>query len=328
MSAATAAAAALRPSSTRCGARESSTASLRLSGSPSAPLPITTGLRPVTEAILRPVGKPAPPRPVSPDSSNAGDQRRSGRLRQSAELLVVFDQTGTVRREQAVRAHRRPADANARVLGVIGVQPPHESDGHRQRAASGKEQKPAAAGIGPIAQCVRQRDRPQRVRRPVHGPEDPCAESVAQQAGDDHDGEQIERLPSPDPATAVGSCPETGRRSRRAVAARTGRRIAAPGGSATSSVPASAAKRWTSATANLGNASSGRPDRVAMPNASETVRKPSAVDPGAAAQRPQRFRWSCRGRAIRRGCGLRGHGPPAGRAGPACESNPALPTRG
>ena len=72
LSADTAAAATFRPSSTRCGARESSSASLWLSGSPSAPLPITTALRPVTDAILRPAGKPAPPRPVSPDRSSRG----------------------------------------------------------------------------------------------------------------------------------------------------------------------------------------------------------------------------------------------------------------
>jgi len=34
---------------------------LSLTGSPSAPLAMTTGRRPVMAAILRPVGNPAPP---------------------------------------------------------------------------------------------------------------------------------------------------------------------------------------------------------------------------------------------------------------------------
>ena len=70
------------PSSTRCGARLSSSASLALAGSDSPPLAMITvpaGLRSgparrpaaATARILRPAGNPAPPRPVSPDSSTA-----------------------------------------------------------------------------------------------------------------------------------------------------------------------------------------------------------------------------------------------------------------
>ena len=43
--------------------------------------------------------------------------------------------------------------------------------------------------------------------------------------------------------------------------------------------PASAAKRCTLATANLGSTKSGRADRVAMPRTSEMVMKASAVMP-------------------------------------------------
>ena len=62
-----------RPSSTRWGLRVSRTASLWLSGSPSMPLPTTTGFRApaATERTLVAVGKPAPPRPVSPLSVTA-----------------------------------------------------------------------------------------------------------------------------------------------------------------------------------------------------------------------------------------------------------------
>ncbi len=56
-------AATCRPSSTRCGAPTSSVRSLALAGSPSAPLPMTTGCRPAATArSLRCAGNRAPPR--------------------------------------------------------------------------------------------------------------------------------------------------------------------------------------------------------------------------------------------------------------------------
>ena len=70
-----AAAAAWMPSRTRWGDRRRSVLSLRLAGSPSAPLATTTGARPVrrpasaTAASLRCTGNAAPPRPVRPDSA-------------------------------------------------------------------------------------------------------------------------------------------------------------------------------------------------------------------------------------------------------------------
>jgi len=65
-------AAATAPSSTRCGARASSTLSFALAGSPSAPFATTTGaVRPATTASFRAVGNPAPPRPDSPARSTS-----------------------------------------------------------------------------------------------------------------------------------------------------------------------------------------------------------------------------------------------------------------
>ncbi len=78
----TASAASAIPSSTRCGARASSSRSLPLAGSDSAPFATTTvppgprsgpafRLACATARILRPAGKLAPPRPVSPDRSTS-----------------------------------------------------------------------------------------------------------------------------------------------------------------------------------------------------------------------------------------------------------------
>ena len=70
----TASAASWRPSRTRCGEIHSSDLSLSLAGSPSAPLPMTTGWVPasVTASSLRYTGKAAPPRPVSPADFSTG----------------------------------------------------------------------------------------------------------------------------------------------------------------------------------------------------------------------------------------------------------------
>ena len=73
----TASAASCRPSSTRCGEIHSSDLSLSLAGSPSAPLPITTGwvAASATAASLRCTGNAAPPRPVSPAALSTGMSR-------------------------------------------------------------------------------------------------------------------------------------------------------------------------------------------------------------------------------------------------------------
>ena len=70
----TASAASWRPSRTRCGEIHSSDLSLSLAGSPSAPLPMTTGwvLASATAWSLRCTGKAAPPRPVSPAACSTG----------------------------------------------------------------------------------------------------------------------------------------------------------------------------------------------------------------------------------------------------------------
>ena len=70
-------AASTAPSRTRCGDLAISTLSLALAGSPSVPLPITTGARPAaTAASLRAVGNPAPPLPVSPARSTSAISAR------------------------------------------------------------------------------------------------------------------------------------------------------------------------------------------------------------------------------------------------------------
>ena len=71
-------AATASPSSTRCGARASSNASLRLAGSPSAPLATTTGRRrdaPATARHLAATGNHAPPWPTSPLASSSSISR-------------------------------------------------------------------------------------------------------------------------------------------------------------------------------------------------------------------------------------------------------------
>ena len=87
-SAATARAASAPPSSTRCGSASRSARSLRLAGSPSAPLATTIARprEPATARILMAVGNAPPPRPSSParsiSSINAPARSRS-RLRPS-----------------------------------------------------------------------------------------------------------------------------------------------------------------------------------------------------------------------------------------------------
>ena len=101
LSAETAAAATSRPSSTRCGARESSCASLRLKGSPSAPLPITTGYAPGDRRELASGGEAGAAAPSQPGAIEPGDQIRCCRFGQRAELPLVFGQPGAARCEQA-----------------------------------------------------------------------------------------------------------------------------------------------------------------------------------------------------------------------------------
>ncbi len=148
--------------------------------------PTTTGLRPVTEAILRPVGKPPPPRP-----GQAGGlvKRRNQRPRRRRRALCRI-----VRDVRSVRDPARRADGAwpavpqcgavmsscaARRSGSSAYSVKLARSRHARAAATidrttrGERQKPRAAGIGAVAKRVRQRDRPQRVGRPVHRAEDP-----------------------------------------------------------------------------------------------------------------------------------------------------------
>ena len=136
------------PSTTRPGERESRTASLPLSGSPSIALPTTTGRCPATEASLRAVGKPPPPRPVSPASSTSrirpGASRwGSGYVRSRAEEpvgAVVLHRSGHRATTLAVRARPRSAyDGSRRHVTAAVTAPrtrlrPRPSTGTRRRS--------------------------------------------------------------------------------------------------------------------------------------------------------------------------------------------------
>ena len=117
-----AAAASAAPSSTRCGARRSRSLSLKLTGSPSAPLATTTGRRrpAATAASLRPAGKPPPPRPRRPLARHELDQpaRRGQRpvdrqVRVEPERQAVPPQAREQARQACVRSDRGACRAHA-----------------------------------------------------------------------------------------------------------------------------------------------------------------------------------------------------------------------
>ena len=83
-------AASWSPSSTRCGARLSRTASLALSGSPSAPLATTIGLAAGDRGDLAAGGKAGAAAPGQPAGHRAARSIRLPASRQRAESQVMF----------------------------------------------------------------------------------------------------------------------------------------------------------------------------------------------------------------------------------------------
>src|SRR3954470_2377135 len=98
-----------------------------------------------------------------------------------------------------------PRCSGAGVLGVIGVQPPHQRATDRDRATAREQQEPGVAGVGAVPECVRHGYRPQRVGRPVHRVEGSYPKPAAQQTGYHDHREHVEgERPQPEPERPVG----------------------------------------------------------------------------------------------------------------------------
>src|SRR4051794_8486166 len=208
------------PSSTRCGACVSRTASLAAAGSPSAPLPTTTGARRAARAAAATdrssvaVGKPAPPRPVSPavvaTSTASAEGSGPNAVRWSASQGAGAP-SRPVHSREAVMGSPVPEDGDAGAAGegrgrggqrrrsTFGWPGDATGPGHGGGAdddggaGQGERERPAGAEGGAGHQAVHERQRPQQVGRPVDGPPQPQGQPPPNQAGCDDHQHQLHR---------------------------------------------------------------------------------------------------------------------------------------
>ena len=175
----TASAASCRPSRTRCGANQSSAASLLLAGSPSAPLATTTGLPPAlaTADSFLATGNAAPPRPVRPAAPTSLDQRSAADPLPGRAGASARPGRGRARgrRRRPVRGPRpgaaaagraRPAPPGGRFRSLWS-----RVDGRRHRAPAPVSGRPPAALASPARRwpgsCARRFRAGQRASRPL-----------------------------------------------------------------------------------------------------------------------------------------------------------------